>query len=165
MTRTWLAASLCISSFLPAVRPVQAQTVPGTASEEAASRLRLAIARSKERCDRRRVFSDGKANCSLEVDDLLFWSGVLSYAKPGSFAGLKSQTTLFHPLRYAYTENTQRLPLLVVVDRRTWSSAERFASLLQDNAAATIVGELTGGAGCGFTNGGIPPRSRIPAQK
>jgi hypothetical protein len=128
---------------------------PRSVLEGAASRLRSAIARSKEPCDRSRVFIDGKLNCSLEVDDLLFWSGVLPYAKPGSFAGLESRTTLFHPLRYAYAENTQRLPLTVVVDRNTWSSAERFASLLQDNAAATIVGELTGGAGCGFTNGGI----------
>jgi C-terminal processing protease CtpA/Prc len=48
------------------------------------------------------------------------------------------------------------LPLYVLVDKDTWSAAEYFAALLQDNHAATIVGELTGGAGCGYTNGGIP---------
>jgi C-terminal processing protease CtpA/Prc len=90
------------------------------------------------------------------VTNVLFWGGVLPYAKPGSFASLESKTTLFEPLRYEYTENSDRLPLLVAVDRHSWSSAERFAALLQDNGAATIVGELTGGAGCGYTGRGIP---------
>jgi hypothetical protein len=129
---------------------------PKTVLEKAAQTLRAAIAQSKERCDRSRAFADGKTDCRLEVDDLLYWSDVLPYAKPGSFASFDSKTTLFHALRYDYSEDTNRLPLYVVVDRQTWSSAERFASLLQDNSAATIIGELTGGAGCGFTNGGIP---------
>jgi hypothetical protein len=129
---------------------------PKPVLEESAIRLRSAIARSKEPCDRSRVFDDGRLSCSLVVDDLLFWSGVLPYAKPGSFASLESRTTLFHPLRYEYSEDAHRLPLFVAVDRHTWSSAERLASLLQDNGAATIIGELTGGAGCGYTNGGIP---------
>jgi hypothetical protein len=129
---------------------------PKAVLEEAATRLRSAIARGKESCDRSPAFREGKLDCSLVVDDILFWSGVLPYAKPGSFASFESRTTLFHPLRYEYSEDAHRLPLYVAVDRHTWSSAERFASLLQDNGAATIVGELTGGAGCGFTNGGIP---------
>jgi len=63
---------------------------------------------------------------------------------------------IFHPLRYTYSENPDRLPLYVLVDRHTWSAAEYFAALLQDNRAAVVVGELTGGAGCGYTNDGIP---------
>ncbi|MGC1873006.1 MAG: S41 family peptidase [Acidobacteriaceae bacterium] len=129
---------------------------PRSVLEEAAHKLRLAIAQSKEPCDRSRVFEDGSLNCSLVVKNILFWSGVLPYAKPGSFASLESKTTLFSPLRYEYTENAHRLPLYVAVDRHSWSSAERFAALLQDDGAATIIGELTGGAGCGFMNGGIP---------
>jgi hypothetical protein len=129
---------------------------PKPVIEKAAATLRNAIARSKESCDRSHAFADGKTDCTLEVDDLLYWSDVLPYAKPGSFSLLDSKTTLFHPLRYTYSDGANQLPLYVVVDRQTWSSAERFASLLQDNSAATIVGELTGGAGCGFTNDGIP---------
>ena len=154
------AASIGRESWNPELRGVEADlkngAEPRAVLEEAAARLRSAIARSKEPCDRSRVFSDGKLDCSLVVSDLLFWSGILPYAEPGSFASLESRTTLFHPLRYQYSENEHRLPLYVAVDRHTWSSAERFASLLQDNRAATIVGELTGGAGCGFTSGGIP---------
>jgi len=53
--------------------------------------------------------------------------------------------------RYAYTQNPKALPLYVVLDRETWSAAEYFAALLQDHAA-TVVGEVIGGAGCGYTN-------------
>jgi hypothetical protein len=129
---------------------------PSGVLEEAAIRLRTAVARSKEPCDRSHVFNDGKVGCSLVVDDILFWSGVLPYARPGSFASLESRTTLFHPLQFEYSEDSRRLLLYIAVDRQSWSTAERFASLLQDNGAATIVGELTGGAGCGYTNGGMP---------
>jgi hypothetical protein len=39
---------------------------------------------------------------------------------------------------------------------RTWSAAEEFAAVLQDNRAALIVGAPTGGADCGHTDGGTP---------
>jgi hypothetical protein len=124
--------------------------------QQAAATLRSAIARSEETCDRSRVWTDGQLSCSLVVGGLLYSTGVLPYAPPGSFAELESKSELFHPLDYRYTESSARLPLYVVVDAHTWSSAEYFAYLLQDNNAAVILGEVTGGAGCGFTNGGIP---------
>jgi hypothetical protein len=124
--------------------------------QQAAATLRSAIARSEEKCDRSSVWIDGKLSCTLVVGGLLYSTGVLPYAPPGSFAGLESKSELFHPLDYRYTESSARLPLYVVVDAHTWSSAEYFAYLLQDNNAAVILGEVTGGAGCGFTNGGIP---------
>jgi hypothetical protein len=129
---------------------------PKDVLQQAATVLRSGISRSQEKCDRSRVWTDGQLSCSLVVSDLLYVSGVLPYAQPGSFASLKSKEVLFHPLDYVYTEFTDRLPLYVVVDSHTWSSAEYFAALLQDNGAATILGEVTGGAGCGYTDGGIP---------
>jgi C-terminal processing protease CtpA/Prc len=39
-------------------------------------------------------------------------------------------------------------------------AAEYLAAILQDNKAATIVGELTVAAGCGYTNGRIPAELR-----
>ena len=122
---------------------------------KAQATLNQAIAASKQTCDRTQLWTTGKLNCSL-LEDLLYTSGILDYSRSGSFAGLESRTTLFHPARYEYTESSSRLPLYVVVDSETWSAAEYFAALLQDNKAATIIGELTGGAGCGYTNGGIP---------
>ena len=71
---------------------------------------------------------------------------------------IESRTVLFQPSRYGYTENPKGRPLYVLVDRENWSAAEYFAALLQDNHAASVVGELTGGAGCGYTDGGIPTK-------
>jgi Peptidase family S41 len=142
------------------LRDVEADQHSGHESDpvlrDAAVKLREAIAASKESCNADRVWVDGKLNCSLLASDFLFASGVLPHATPGDLIGYKSQLALFYPARYAYTENTNRLPLYVLVDKDTFSAAEYFAALLQDNQAATIVGELTGGAGCGYTNGGIP---------
>lgn len=126
--------------------------------DAAASKLETAIDASKQLCNTTAVWDTGKLNCSPLVKELLFTSGVVDYAKPGSLASLKSRTVIFYPSRYAHTENLKVLPLYVVVDRETWSAAEYFAALLQDNHAATVVGEVTGGAGCGYTNGGIPAK-------
>jgi hypothetical protein len=129
---------------------------PRQVLEESAARLRRGIAQVEEPCDRSGVWLTGKIGCAMLVDDVLFTDGLLRHARPGAFAGLASRTTLFHPLRYAYSESADRLPLYVIVDRHTWSAAEYFAALLQDNRAGVVVGELTGGAGCGYTEGGIP---------
>jgi hypothetical protein len=144
------------------LRAVQAdithQAGPRDLLKEAASRLEAAIDQSKSSCSRSDVWETGQLHCSLVVKDLLFTSGILAYAKPGSYASLESRDVLFSPGQYAYVENPKALPLYVVVDRNTWSAAEYFAALLQDNHAGIILGELTGGAGCGYTNGGIPSR-------
>jgi len=125
--------------------------------EELAARLRSGIARSEEHCDGSQVWKDGKLPCSLLVNDVFFGgSNLLPYAVPGSFASLESKTELFHPLDYTYSESPNRPPVYVVVDAGTGSAAEYFPAVLQDNGAATIFGEVTGGAGCGYTDGGIP---------
>jgi hypothetical protein len=126
--------------------------------DAAASKLQQAVEASQQSCDRTAVWETGKFTCSLLVKDLLFTSGIVAYAKPGSLGSLESRTTLFQPSRYAYAENPRALPLYVAVDRDTWSAAEYFAAMLQDNHAATIIGEVTGGAGCGYTDGGIPAK-------
>jgi hypothetical protein len=123
---------------------------------DAAAKLREAMAVSKQTCDAGQVWTTGKLNCSLLGTGFRYASGVLPYAASGSFSGYKSQEDLFYPARYAYTEGANRLPLYVLVDQNTGSAAEYFAAILQDNHAATIVGELTAGAGCGYTNDGIP---------
>jgi len=129
----------------------------------AVATLEKAIEASRQSCDRSAVWTTGKLTCSLLVKDLLFTSGIVPYAKPGSLASLASKTDLFQPSQYSYSENPKALPLVVVVDRNTWSAAEYFAAMLQDNHAATVIGEVTGGAGCGYTNGGIPAQLKNSA--
>ena len=45
-------------------------------------------------------------------------------------------------------------PLAVLVDRRLASASEEFVTWLKDNGRATIAGERTYGAGCGYVDGG-----------
>jgi hypothetical protein len=45
-------------------------------------------------------------------------------------------------------------PLAVLVDRRSASASEEFVTWLKDNGRATIAGERTYGAGCGYVDGG-----------
>ncbi|HEY8212004.1 MAG TPA: S41 family peptidase, partial [Myxococcaceae bacterium] len=44
-------------------------------------------------------------------------------------------------------------PLYVLMNRNTASAAELFAAILRDNGAATLVGERSLGAGCGYIDG------------
>ncbi|MEO1654895.1 MAG: S41 family peptidase, partial [Bacteroidota bacterium] len=46
-------------------------------------------------------------------------------------------------------------PVYVAIDGGSASATEGFASLLQINQAAVLVGQTTYGVGCGYTNGGI----------
>ena len=47
-------------------------------------------------------------------------------------------------------------PVAILADRRTASAAEEFIGWLVDNKVATLVGEKTMGAGCGYVDGGRP---------
>jgi len=83
-------------------------------------------------------------------------SGFIDSADPKSLEGKPWAADVFTPMEHPYREGIWRGPLLVLVDQETWSAAEEFAAVLQDNHAATIVGEPTGGAGCGHTDGAEP---------
>lgn len=47
-----------------------------------------------------------------------------------------------------------RGPLAILIDRNTASAAEDFAAWLHGNGAASLIGEKTAGAGCGYVDGG-----------
>jgi len=125
---------------------------------------RAAIDEAGAPCDRRALFDAGagKPPCSGLVTGRMYTSGLLPYAKPGSLDGWASADSLFLTRQFRYHEGASSLPLIVLVDGGTASASEEFASMLADNHAALIVGSITTGSGCGFTNGGIPtvlPRS------
>jgi C-terminal processing protease CtpA/Prc len=133
---------------------------------ESAAKLEKAISASKQRCDATAVWDTGKLPCSLLVKGFLFTSQSESSqksdnSKSDSFDSRASESIIFQPSHYVYARNPEALLLYVAVDRNTWSAAEYFAAMMQDNHAATIVGEVTGGAGCGYTNGGIPAKLKI----
>lgn len=95
-----------------------------------------------------------------ETCNLIAWggyaTGLVGSARAGEFAGKAWGNLVFAITRFPYHDSVWAGALVVLVDDQTWSAAEQFAAVLQDNRAAVIVGTRTGGAGCGHTNGGTP---------
>jgi C-terminal processing protease CtpA/Prc len=65
--------------------------------------------------------------------------------------GLVYWPALVDPWRGSWTG-----PTYVLTNETTYSSAEMFAAVLQNNNAARIIGTKTGGDGCGFMAEGKP---------
>ena len=131
---------------------------PRAVLKEAADTIRTALKEAEKPCDRSGVWSDAptKPDCSLVVAEGIHSTGVLAYAKPGTFAEtLRSRGRLFYPSQYSYREGLNRLPLIVVTDGGTASASELFVASMRDNNAARIIGTPTNGSGCGYTDGGI----------
>ncbi len=123
----------------------------------AAETLRQAMRETQHPCALESVWENQKPGCSLvATTPPLYPQSLLPYAKPGSLPQAPSSRYLFYPSRYTYVEGVYTGRLLVLVDRGTASSAEYFTAMLRDNRAATVIGEPTVGAGCGYTNQGIP---------
>ena len=123
----------------------------------AAETLRRAVRETQHPCARESMWENRKPGCSLVATaPPLYPQSVLAYAKPGSLPDTPASRYIFYPRRYAYGEGLYAGRLWVLVDRGTASSAEYFTAMLRDNRAATVIGEPTVGAGCGYTNRGIP---------
>ena len=114
------------------------------------------LALSKQHCDQSALWLDKPLNCTIVGQGDLYTTGTLSYARPNSLPRVDSAQYIFYPSLYTYQEGVYNGPLYLIVDSHTASAAERFAAMFQDAKAARIVGVPTYGAGCGFTNGGIP---------
>ena len=82
-------------------------------------------------------------------------SGLLASADPAALRGRAWASELFSPMQYPYEKGVWRGPLIVLVDRNVGSAATEFTAVLQDNRAAIVISEPTGG-GCGHTDGGTP---------
>ncbi|MBA2918440.1 hypothetical protein GON01_05570 [Sphingomonas sp. MAH-20] len=83
-------------------------------------------------------------------------TGLVGSAPSAQFDGKPWAVHVFTPAQYGYHDGVWDGPVIVVVDQETWSAAEEFAAMLQDNDAAVVMGARTGGAGCGHTDGGTP---------
>ena len=94
-------------------------------------------------------------SCAL-VGRAGYATGLVGKARAGEFAGKPWADLVFSVAQFRYQDSVWSGPLAVLVDDQTWSAAEEFAAILQDNDAAAIAGGRTGGAGCGHTDGGTP---------
>jgi hypothetical protein len=111
------------------------------------------ITEAEKNCDLSPLWENRKPACSLVA---AFADSPVRYAKPGELSNTSLGSIYFSASRYLYKEGIYKGKLAVLVDQRTASSSEAFAAMLRDNDAATIIGHPTAGAGCGYTNGGIP---------
>lgn len=84
-------------------------------------------------------------------------SGLLPTLRAGQLEGREWGVDVFSAAQFPYRDGVWTGPVIVLVDDETWSAAEQFAALLQDNGAAVVMGTRTGGAGCGHLDDGGGP--------
>lgn len=85
-----------------------------------------------------------------------FASGLVAELPASKLNGKNWGADVFSPAQFPYRDSVWTGPLIVLVDDESWSAAEQFAALLQDNNAAVVMGSRTGGAGCGHIDGNVP---------
>ena len=79
------------------------------------------------------------------------YAGGFSAGQPaGAFANQHVAMQLSLPSGADDTWNAWSGPTFVLTDTKTYSSAEMFAAVVQDNRIGKTVGQKTGGDGCGF---------------
>jgi hypothetical protein len=104
--------------------------------------------------------ADGLAPCTgpdcKRLASAGYGSGLLPELKAGALDGKPWGVQVFSAAQFPYRDGVWRGPLIVLVDDETWSAAEQFSAILQDNGAAVIMGTRTGGAGCGHLDGDTP---------
>jgi hypothetical protein len=106
------------------------------------------------RCDSAPLWRGVHPHCEW-LGRAFYGSGLIAAADPNELRGKPWADLLFTPMQYPYEEGVWRGPLIVLIDKDVASAASEFAAVLQDNHAAVIMGEPSGG-GCGHTNGGTP---------
>jgi Peptidase family S41 len=82
--------------------------------------------------------------------DVGFASGLVDYQAPGTISDARVARQVYWPSRVDPWRGSWRGRTYVLTNSATYSSAEMFAAMLQNNRAARIVGSRTGGDGCGF---------------
>ncbi|OYY91177.1 MAG: hypothetical protein B7Y45_04080 [Sphingomonas sp. 28-66-16] len=83
-------------------------------------------------------------------------TGLVGAARAGEYLDKPWGAYVFSAGQHDYHDGVWDGPLIVLINQETWSAAEEVAAMLQDNRAAVILGERSGGAGCGHTYGGTP---------
>jgi hypothetical protein len=125
-------------------------------SASPADRVRLRHWAEEADAARRRAEPCPAGTACARLGQAGYATGLVGAAPAGALSGRDWSPYVFSPAQYAYHDHLWTGPLIVLVDQETWSAAEEFAAVLQDNRAALILGARTGGAGCGHTDGGTP---------
>ena len=102
--------------------------------------------------------------CTQTIESPSYASGVFDWLPPGALAGYEGRADLYAPFGREVPSGLWSGPLFVLADHASASATEALVAMLKDNGAATVLGERTYGAGCGYTDGGLPltlPNSRL----
>jgi Peptidase family S41 len=106
-------------------------------------------------CERDAIW-EGKSVCKLDVPGFLYSTGYLKSPPDIAIMNFGPATAIYQPIAHKQTTGIYRGHLAVLMDGNTASAAEMVAAILKDNGRATLIGAPTYGAGCGYTNSGIP---------
>ncbi|MFQ5637867.1 MAG: S41 family peptidase [bacterium] len=144
---SWVEQDLARTDLLPRTREIL---------REGYERLTSLLEQARAGCDLSILWESPEAqpDCSLLIEQP-YGCGVFEYLENEEIAQLKSKYALSSFSYFPFREGAYSGPLFVAVDGGTASASEGFATLLQYNDAAVIVGERTYGAGCGYTYGGV----------
>ncbi|WP_420137093.1 S41 family peptidase [Sphingomonas sp.] len=114
---------------------------------------RQSTAIGQQRCDLSWVWQERRAwslaNCNRLLDAGYaggFWAGL----PPGAYGDGTAATVLSSASTVQQFYGAWTGPTYAIADKRSYSSAEMFAAVVQDNRIGKLVGERTGGDGCGF---------------
>jgi hypothetical protein len=125
---------------------------------EAAERLAAVLAELRAPCDRTPLWRGRAAGCSQLVETPTYATGVFDWLPEDALAGVADSIAadLYSPMGRDVPVGVWEGPLFVLADQSSASATEAFVAMLKDNGAATVIGERTFGAGCGFLDGGLP---------
>lgn len=104
-------------------------------------------------CDLSWVWHEKRAWSLTNCNRLLVagYAGGYSAGLPhNAFSGSDAAVVLSSASTVQSLYGTWTGPTYVIADKRSYSSAEMFAAVMQDNRIAKLVGDRTGGDGCGF---------------
>lgn len=123
---------------------------------EARDRLKVLLAELQAPCDRSPMWAGRDPGCRQTLAAPSYVTGVFDWLPPGALAGYAGRAELYSPFARDVPAGVWVAPLYVLADRGSASATEAFVAMLKDNRAATVIGERTYGAGCGFLDGGLP---------
>lgn len=132
----------------------------------AQTQLKKYIAETKSPCDRSFFWTtkEERKNCTQLNTTPFYGGGIFESLPAAEISNLNARDVLFRTDEFEYEPSVFKGNLIVLVDRKTASAAENFASYMQAAKAGEVVGEKTLGAGCGYVNGGTQyflPNSKL----
>ncbi|MGH7606389.1 MAG: S41 family peptidase, partial [Gemmatimonadales bacterium] len=119
-------------------------------------RLAAVLAELQAPCDRAALWEGRDPGCTQTVTAPTYATGVFDHLPDDALTDVPDRGELYSPFGRDVPAGVWTGPLYVLANAGSASATEAFVAMLQDNGAAKVLGERTYGAGCGYTDGGLP---------